>query len=265
MADAPPLREADRLLALRAMNILDTAEEESFDRLTRVAAALFDAPIVVVSLVDGDRLWFKSRVGLDASECPIEGSFCACTIGTDQPLVVPDALADDRFRNNPLVTGPERVRFYAGAQLRTRDNHDLGTFSILDRQPGRTMSERDLALLSDLADTATLLMEQRRLVLEYEAHVVARRAAEQQSRLAKDEAEDATAAMRALFSRVSHDLRTPLAAISGFSELLADSPLTAEQQSDLEEVRRAARDLLNMIDSLLQVTSAEDTDSSPQG
>lgn len=240
------------------MKILDTAEEEAFDRLTRVAAALFDVPMAVLSLVDGDRLWFKSRVGLDVDESEKEGSFCSFTIGASDPLVVPDARADDRFRTNPLVTGPSGVRFYAGAQLRTRDDHDLGTFCVMDREPRPTLNDGELSLLSDLASTATLLMEQRRLVLEYEAHVVARRVAERQTRTAKEEAETATAAMRALFSRVSHDLRTPLAAIAGFSQLLADSPLAAEQRSDLEEVQRAGRNLLAMVDSLLQVAPSSE-------
>lgn len=245
--------EQERLLALQAMKILDTPAEESFDRLTRIAAAIFDVPIALVSLVDEDRQWFKSRVGLEVSETDRSISFCAHSLGGDRPLVVPDALADERFQENPSVTGPPNLRFYAGAQLRTATDLDLGTFCIIDTKPRPIPSPEQLALLEDLAATATLLIEQRRMVLEYEAHVQARRETEEHLRLAKEEAEMSTRAMRALFSRVSHDLRTPLSAIMGFAELLGDSPLTDEQKEDVAEVKRGARNLLAMIDSLLDV------------
>lgn len=253
MADTPSSDEAERLLALRALKILDTPEEETFDRLTRIAAAIFDVPIALISLVDGERQWFKSHLGLEPREIPRSMSFCAHAIGQSEPLVVPDAVADPRFTDNPLVTGSPHIRFYEGAQMRTREGLDLGNFCIIDTKPRPRHSAEELSLLEDLAATATLLIEQRRMVLDYEAHAEARRVAEEQLRSAKEEAEAATEAMRNLFSRVSHDLRTPLAAISGFAELLADSPLTQDQQSDVEEIRRAGRDLLVMIDSLLQV------------
>ncbi len=245
--------ERERLLALQAMKILDTPAEESFDRLTRIAAAIFDVPIALVSLVDEDRQWFKSRVGLDVSETDRRISFCAHSLGGTRPLVVPDALEDERFQNNPSVTGTPNIRFYAGAQLRMADDLHLGTFCIIDTQPRPEPSAQQLALLEDLAATTTLLIEQRRMVLEYEAHVQARRETEERLRAAKEEAEVSTRAMRALFSRVSHDLRTPLSAIMGFAELLADSPLNAEQKEDVAEVQRGARNLLAMIDSLLGV------------
>lgn len=254
MADSGSFNEADRLLALRATNILDSPAEEAFDRLTRLAAGVFRAPIALISLVDADRQWFKSRLGLDVSQTDRRVSFCAHALGQPAPLVVPDTLADPRFRDNALVTGEPHIRFYAGAQLRTEEGLDLGTFCVIDREPRLMPSSQELTLLQDLAATTTLLIEQRKMVLDYDAHVQARRTAEDELTVAKERAETAAEAMRALFSRVSHDLRTPLAAVSGFSELLADSPLTAEQQEDVEEIRRAGRDLLVMIDSLLQVS-----------
>lgn len=248
-----PYSETDRLLALRAMEILDTGEEEAFDRLTQIAAAIFDVPTALISLVDDGRQWFKSRVGFDLPQTSRDVSFCSHALGQHEPLVIPDAAADARFKENPLVKGQPHIRFYAGAQLRTGGKHDLGTFCILDSQPRPELSAKQLTLLEHLAATATLLIEQRRMVLDYEAHAKAREAAEEQMRGAKEEAEAATAGMRALFSRISHDLRTPLAAIMGFSELLADSPLAPEQKQDIEEVQRAAQNLLVMVDSLLQV------------
>lgn len=245
--------ERDRLLALREMNILDSAEEAAFDRITRLAAALFEAPIALVSLVDAERQWFKSRVGLDACETGRDASFCAHALGRSAPLVVEDAALDPKYQNNPLVTGQPHIRFYAGAQLRTSKNLDLGTLCVIDTKPRRTPGDQQLSFLQDLAATTVLLIEQRRVMLEYGSEVEARRAAEDRLRKAKEEAESATRSMRSLFSRVSHDLRTPLAAISGFSELLAETSMTDEQRSDLEEVRRAGRNMLVMVDSLLQL------------
>lgn len=256
MADIASHNEADRLLALRALNILDTPEEESFDRLTRVAANIFGTPTALISLVDDERQWFKSRIGFEPSQTDISVSFCAHALGNSEPLVVPDATADPRFADNALVTGQPYIRFYAGAQLRTTGGFDLGTLCIIDTEPRQHPTAEQLRLLQDLAETATLLIEQRRMVMDFEAHAEARDRAEDEMRRAKEAAESATLEMRALFSRVSHDLRTPLAAISGFAELLADTPLSEDQKSDVEEIRRAGRDLLVMIDSLLQVARA---------
>ena len=237
------------------MQILDTPAEAAFDRLTRLAASIFRAPIALISLVDEDRQWFKSHLGLDVSETDRGVSFCAHALGQPAPMVIRDAQADPRFRDNALVTGKPHIRFYAGAQLRTKAGLDLGTFCVIDREARGVPTDEEITLLQDLAATATLLIEQRKMLLDYESHVQARRVAEDEMTVAKERSETANAAMRALFSRVSHDLRTPLAAVSGFSELLADSPLTPEQQADVEEIRRAGRDLLVMIDSLLQVAS----------
>lgn len=258
MEIVPTPDEANRLLALRALKILDTPEEESFDRLTRMAANIFGTPTALISLVDGRRQWFKSRVGFESRETDRSVSLCAHALGDSEPLVVPDAAADPRFADNPLVTGQPYIRFYAGAQLRTTAGFDLGTLCIIDTEPRQHPTARQLSLLQDLAETATLLMEQRRMVMDYEAHAEARARAEDKMRHAKEAAESATAEMRALFSRVSHDLRTPLGAISGFAELLAETPLSEDQKSDVEEIRRAGRDLLVMIDSLLQVARATD-------
>lgn len=248
--------EANRLLALRTLQILDTPEEESFDRLTRIAANIFGTPTALISLVDDARQWFKSRVGFEPCETDKSVSFCAHALGASEPLVVPDAAADPRFADNALVTAQPYIRFYAGAQLRTTGGFDLGTLCIIDTEPRPRPTAKQLSLLQDLAHTATVLMEQRRMVMDHEAHAEARARAEDEMRHAKETAEAATAEMRALFSRVSHDLRTPLAAISGFAELLADTPLSEDQKGDLEEIRRAGRNLLVMIDSLLQVAPA---------
>lgn len=145
-----PADEAHRLGALHALGILDSAPEERFDRITRVAQRLFEVPIALVSLVDANRQWFKSCQGLGARETPRSISFCGHAILGDATLVVPDALADARFADNPLVTGEPHIRFYAGHPLRVADGSRVGTLCLIDRQP-RTLAPEELALLADLA------------------------------------------------------------------------------------------------------------------
>lgn len=145
-----PVDEDDRLASLRSLGVLDTPPEENFDRTTRLAAALFKVPVALVSLVDMNRQWFKSRVGIDMTEGPRDTSFCAHAVAARAILVIPDALADDRFRDNPIVTGGPRVRFYAGAPLYLPDGHIVGTLCILDYRP-RDLTETERGLLADLA------------------------------------------------------------------------------------------------------------------
>src|ERR1700752_1549332 len=114
LTPALPADENTRLDTLRALNILDTSPEERFDRLTRLAKRLFGVPIALVNLVDADRQWFKSCVGLSATETPRDISFCGHAILGDDILLVPDAGVDERFHDNPLVTGDPNIRFYAG-------------------------------------------------------------------------------------------------------------------------------------------------------
>ncbi|MDO9371182.1 MAG: PAS domain S-box protein [Gammaproteobacteria bacterium] len=152
-APTVPPEEEQRLAALRGLHILDTPPEERFNRITRTAQHLFDVPIVLISLVDANRQWFKSCLGLPVSETPRSISFCGHAILQDAPLVIPDALLDERFADNPLVTGEPRIRFYAGYPLRHSGGSRLGTLCLIDRRP-RVLSERDLAALHDLGSWA---------------------------------------------------------------------------------------------------------------
>ena len=147
-----PLDEKERLAALHSLKVLDTPPEERFDRATRLASALFKVPVALVSLIDMNRQWFKSRVGMDLTEAPRETSFCAHAVAARTMLVIPDALADNRFADNPIVTGPPRVRFYAGMPLRLPNGHIVGTLCILDYRP-RDLSGTERSLLADLAAT----------------------------------------------------------------------------------------------------------------
>lgn len=146
-----PPDEAQRLQALHGLQVLDTAAEERFDRYTRIAAGLFEVPIALISLVDQDRQWFKSRHGIDVAQTPRDEAFCAHAILERPVMQVPDALADDRFADNPLVAGAPRVRFYAGAPLAAPDGSRVGTLCLID-QRARQLDAHQLGLLRDLAD-----------------------------------------------------------------------------------------------------------------
>jgi hypothetical protein len=151
---ATPADESERLGALRALDILDTPPEQRFDRLTQAAAKALGTPIAVVSLVDADRQWFKSKVGLEAAETPRNVSFCGHALHGDQAFVVTDAHADARFHDNPLVTGEPGVRFYAGHPITTLDGHRVGTLCVIDRRP-HAFSKGEREALRSLADAAS--------------------------------------------------------------------------------------------------------------
>ena len=145
-----PADEQLRLQTLRSLNLLDTPPEERFDRLTRMAKRLFGVPIVLVSLVDQNRQWFKSNVGLEVSETSRDISFCGHAILGEEVFIVPDALADERFADNPLVLNEPHIRFYAGALLRGPDGRKLGTLCVIGHQP-RSFGQDDIEALEDLA------------------------------------------------------------------------------------------------------------------
>ncbi len=142
--------EKRRLTALKRLGILDTAPEERFDRLTNIVRRIYQVPIALITLIDDDRQWFKSRQGLDVDETPRSVAFCDYTIRQDRMLIVEDATSDIRFRNNPLVTGPPYIRFYAGMPIREPGGFRIGSLCIIDQVP-RKVQEMDLDLLRSIA------------------------------------------------------------------------------------------------------------------
>ena len=166
MKTAPlPANETERLAALRRYNVLDTRPESAFDDLTRLAAQICGAPISVITFVDANRQWFKSRFGLDTSETPRDQSFCTYAILQNELLVIEDVAKDERFANNPMVSGGWRCRFYAGAPLRTEDGYALGTLAVLDRQP-RQLVPQQMEGLKTLARQVMTHLELRRHLAE---------------------------------------------------------------------------------------------------
>jgi diguanylate cyclase (GGDEF)-like protein len=157
-----PENESQRLEALRAYEILDTPPELDFDALTRVAAHVFETPAAVVGLMDMDRLWFKSRLGLDVPQLERQIAFCAYAVmRPDDVFVVDDLSKDARFIDNPLVTQAPHLRFYAGAPLVDPNGYALGTIAVVDMRP-RTLTEAQRAVLKDLATLVVMALENRR-------------------------------------------------------------------------------------------------------
>ncbi|MBC8038041.1 MAG: GAF domain-containing protein [Rhizobiales bacterium] len=152
--------EAKRLAALRKYDILDSPPDGAFDRITAVAASIFSAPISIISLVDHDRIWFKSHHGLDVEEIGRDPGLCASAIMQNSAWIVSNAKADPRTLANPLVAGEFGLKFYVGAPLRTHDGFNLGTLCVIDRTP-REASETQIAQLTDLASVVMDQMELR--------------------------------------------------------------------------------------------------------
>lgn len=220
-----PANEAMRLRALHEAQVLDTAPESAYEALTQLASRLLDMPIALVSLVDADRQWFKSVLGLGLRETPRDIAFCAhALLEPGRVFEVTDAHRDPRFADNPLVTGDAAVRYYAGMPVVTGDGFALGTLCVFDRRP-RILSREQLETLRQLGVVAAELLDSRRT--------------------------GATApANGAWLSQLSHEIRTPMNAIIGMADILLDSRLTPEQRDSAETIRASSEQLLNDLDKL---------------
>jgi GAF domain-containing protein len=161
-----PRNEAERLRTLRLFRILDSGSEHAFDELTRLAGLICDSPISLITLVDEDRQWFKSRVGLSASETPRDVAFCAHAILQDDVFIVEDASRDARFASNPLVTADPSIRFYAGAPLTVAEGISLGTLCVIDRKP-RQLTAVQLDALNVLRQAVVTQLKLRRALEDF--------------------------------------------------------------------------------------------------
>ena len=176
-----PNNELARLAALRQYKILDTAPEKVFDDLTYLAAQICRTPIALICLVDGNRQWFKSKVGVDVDCTPRDVAFCAYTIMQNEPLVVPNALNDSRFAENPIVTGGLEIRFYAGAPLITPEGYAIGTLCVVDTVP-RDLSLEQQEALKTLSTQAIAQLEMRRNVITISRSIMLRQEKEAEIR-----------------------------------------------------------------------------------
>lgn len=212
-----PEQEQARLQALERYDILDTGAEQAYDDITRLAAVITKTPIALISLVDEHRQWFKSRVGIEATQTSREIAFCAHAICTpEHAFIVPDATLDERFADNPLVTSTPNIRFYAGEPLVTFDNHALGTLCVMDNTPRELTPEQkdSLAALSRLVVTQ---LELRRHAAEL--HALSERQAHtlEQLKLYQQQLEEANARLE---ERSLTDKLTGVANRAGFDQRL---------------------------------------------
>ena len=156
-----PENEEERLKALHEIEIMDTEADEAFDDLTRLAGYICETPIALITFIDSERQWFKSPSDFPVSETPRDISFCAHAILQSEPFIIPDALDDERFKNNPFVTSEPNIRFYAGAPLTTEKGFELGTLCVMDTEP-RTLSTGQIAALKVLRNQVINLITARR-------------------------------------------------------------------------------------------------------
>ncbi|MDQ3493310.1 MAG: ATP-binding protein [Chloroflexota bacterium] len=240
--DLIPADEAQRLAAVQRYEILDTPADGTFDRITALAARLFDVPIAIVSVVDHDRIWFKSHHGLEVEQIGRDAGLCASAILHDGPWVINDAPRDPRALANPLVAGEFGLEFYAGVPLKTSEGHNLGTLCILDFQ-ARELTPSQTASLEDLA---AMVMN------ELELRLASRRAAELARE--REQIQDAFAGM------LSHELRTPATTIYAATKMLSRDPTvmsSARARDLLPDITGETERLLRLIEDLLVLTRVE--------
>ncbi|OJJ19520.1 histidine kinase [marine bacterium AO1-C] len=233
--------EYERLSALKSYSVLDTVSEKDYDDITAIASEICQTPISLISFVDEKRQWFKSRHGLEATETPREHAFCAHAIHTPfLPFVVTDAWKDERFFDNPLVTGDPGVVFYAGVPLNTSKGLPLGTLCVIDRKP-RILSEKQLESLTALSNQVVNLLELRRKTMQLE---------------------QANQELYHFAKLAAHDIKTPLNNIAMIADVLSQSAkqsFSAEEVNLVNMIGVSSRRLGNMIDSLLKYYQGDAT------
>lgn len=238
---APSLhpREAERLAELDEFSILDTLPEEDYDNITRLASHICGTPISLISLIDKDRQWFKSRHGLAVNETPREHAFCAHAIHSTEPFVIEDSREDKRFFDNPLVTNDPHVIFYAGIPLVTEAGLPMGTLCVIDDKPHH-LNDDQLSALKALARQVMNLLKLRKQQKELEEGLAEKKRINQQ--------------LEQFAHTAAHDIKSPLTVITGYAQFLKESKdsLSAKDTEEmLGNILESANDLKQLVNSLL--------------
>jgi GAF domain-containing protein len=234
-----PKDEQQRLADLRRYQILHTPPEENFDQITLLASQICQTPMALVSLVDSDRQWFKSKVGLSISETSRNAAFCAHAIMQRDLFVVRDAAADKRFSHNPLVISDPKIRFYAGAPLVTPDNHAVGTLCVFDRVP-RQLTREQVEALRALSRQVVALMELRREQVELQEALRQSQRTEADLQQAVQVLRAANEAKSELLRRVGHEIRTTMQGILQLTDPLLPLKLPAKARQQLRTIKSSA-------------------------
>jgi two-component system sensor histidine kinase/response regulator len=241
IAPLPPDEEG-RLKALHRYNILDTAPEQAFDDITLLASQICGTETAIISLLDDNRQWFKSKIGTTTSETGRDISFCSHGILRPEVFVVEDARADNRFAANPLVTGKPQIRFYAGAPLRTSDGHAIGMLCV-HGPVARALSPEQNAGMQALSRQVVALLELRKSMAELA--------------LARDNAMEGARSQSQFLANMSHEVRTPMNSVIGMTELLLDTSLDRKQREFVEVISKSGDLLLTIIDDILDFSKIE--------
>lgn len=237
-----PANEKERLVALKSYQILDTAPEEKFDSLTQIAAYICDSSIALISLIDVNRQWFKSKVGLDDAETPRSDSFCQYAIMQDEIFEIEDAHEDPRFKNNPNVLGPPFIRFYAGTPLKTPDGYNIGTLCVIDQAPKR-LDQKQRVILKVLSNQIISNFE----LIKKNRELIVIRKKEEELQNSKSQ----------FFANMSHEIRTPVHGILGVAGLLSETDLQNEQREYVDTIRRSGSLLLSLLNDILDFSKLE--------
>ena len=249
MIAAPkPENEKERIAALYEYNVLDTISEKDYDDITQIAADICDMPISLISIIDHDRQWFKSHVGMDETETHRDIAFCAHAILDPSELfIVNDVEKDERFHDNPLVTGPHSIRFYAGIPLLSDSGYPLGTLCVIDKKPN-TLSAAQKATLKALGRQVVANLEAHKANLELQAQ--------------KAQLEELNRDLNRFAYVVAHDVKSPCSSLAMGVAYLKDvyaNVIDADGVAFLNEMEATAKSAIAMVDGILKHTQTVNT------
>ncbi|MCB1144145.1 MAG: response regulator [Leptospiraceae bacterium] len=250
MQSAPiPNNEDERLDFLKSLEILDTEVEECYDELTKLASTICESKISLISLVDEDRQWFKSRHGLDATETPREVAFCAHAILQDEVFEIPDSSKDERFHDNPLAVGAPHVAFYAGVPLKFKNNLAIGTLCVIDDSP-KILTPFQKQALETLAHQVVMQLELRKSLQKLRVQT-------ESLILENNQIVEKNVKQSQFLAVMAHEIRTPLNGIFGLLDELQESQKELQKNSSFNSLMKISKNLSELINDFLSYSKYE--------